>query len=92
MLHFVFNDALVNQVLERLILERIQMQMGQHAGVVVTDEQLQQTIKGIATQNKLTVDEFIATLAKDGVSYNEFREQVRREILIVTSPYPRMPA
>ena len=76
------NDVLVNQVLERLILESIQLQMADRAGLESSDEQLQQTIKGIAGQNNLSVDQFIATLAKDGVPYNEFREQVRHELLI----------
>ena len=76
------DEVIVSQVLERLVLEDIQLQMGQRAGLVISDEQLQQTIKGIAEQNKLSIDQFIARLTKDGVPYNDFREQVRREVLI----------
>jgi peptidyl-prolyl cis-trans isomerase SurA len=76
------NDVLVNQLLERLIMETIQLQMGERAGVRIDDETLTKAIEGIAQQNKLNLDEFSRALAQDGIDYREFREDVRREMII----------
>ena len=76
------NDVLLSQVVERLILESIQLQMAQRGGIVVADDALTRAVQGIAEQNKMTLDQFIAQLAKDGMSYPSFREQVRREMVI----------
>ncbi len=75
-------DVLASQVLERLIVENIQVQMGERAGVRVSDEGLTQMINGIAEQNGMTFDQFRQRLAADGVAYRDFREQVRREMII----------
>ena len=76
------DDVLLSQVLERLILESIQLQMAQRGGIVVADDALTRAVQGIAEQNKMTLDQFIGQLAKDGMSYPSFREQVRREMVI----------
>lgn len=76
------NDVLVNQVIERLVLESIQTQMAEHNGIVIADDQIKQAVNSIAVQNKMNVDQFIAALAHDGVSFPAFREQVRREMMI----------
>jgi peptidyl-prolyl cis-trans isomerase SurA len=76
------DDVLFNQMLERLIMEDIQLQMGQRAGVRIDDETLTNALEGIAQQNKMTLDEFTKALERDGLPYNEFREDVRRELII----------
>jgi peptidyl-prolyl cis-trans isomerase SurA len=76
------DDVLFNQMLERLIMEDIQLQMGQRAGVRVDDETLTNALEGIAKQNNMTLDEFTAALARDGMPYAEFRDEVRRELII----------
>jgi peptidyl-prolyl cis-trans isomerase SurA len=76
------DDVLFNQMLERLIMEDIQLQMGQRAGVRVDDETLTNALEGIAKQNNMTLDEFTAALARDGMPYNEFRDELRRELII----------
>ncbi len=52
------DDVLFNQMLERLIMENIQLQMGQRAGVRIDDETLTNALEGIAKQNNMTLDEF----------------------------------
>ena len=47
------DDVLFNQMLERLIMEDIQLQMGQRAGVRIDDETLTNAIEGIAKQNNM---------------------------------------
>lgn len=76
-------DSLLRpQVLERLILENIQLQMADRGGVQVTDQQLTDTVKRIAQQNGMTIEQFSAALKKDGLSYKEAIEQIRTEMII----------
>ncbi|TWI56813.1 periplasmic chaperone for outer membrane proteins SurA [Pseudomonas duriflava] len=76
------DSALQSQVLERLILEDIQLQMAERNGIRVSDEELNQAVATIAQRNGLSVAEFRQALARDGLSYEDAREQVRRELLI----------
>jgi peptidyl-prolyl cis-trans isomerase SurA len=76
------DSVLLPQVLERLILESIQLQMAERGGVQVSDQQLTDTIKSIAKQNNMSIEQFSAALKKDGVSYREAVEQIRTEMLI----------
>lgn len=73
------DSVLRQQVLDRLITESIQLQMAERSGVRISDQQLNQTIDSIAKQNGMTLTKFKEALSKDGVSYNEAREQIRRE-------------
>lgn len=75
-------DELIRETLDRLILESIQIQKGVRAGVRISDEQLNQAVQRIAAQNRMTLEQFRAALAKQGQSYDDVREQVRREMII----------
>jgi peptidyl-prolyl cis-trans isomerase SurA len=74
--------VLDQQVLERLIVENLQLQIGERSGIRITDEELNQAIGTIAQRNNMTVEQFRAALAHDGLSYEDAREQVRREMII----------
>ena len=77
------DDAtLRHQILERLIMDQIVLQMGQKMGVQVTDEQVDQAIANIAQQNNMTLDQMRSRLAYDGLSYSTYRGQIRKEMLI----------
>lgn len=76
------DDILSEQVLERLILESIQLQMAERGGVQISDQQLTDTVKRIAKQNGMNIDQFSQALQKDGLSYREAVEQIRTEMLI----------
>jgi peptidyl-prolyl cis-trans isomerase SurA len=75
-------DVLEKQVLERLITERALLQYAKDSGVKVDDTQVERTIQRIADDNKLTVDGLRQALAKDGVPYVKYREDVRNEIVL----------
>ncbi len=75
-------DALRRQVLERLVLRRIQLQIARDSGMRVNDENLNRTILRIAEQNELTLREFRDTVERDGVDYARFREEIRDDIMI----------
>ena len=70
------------QILERLIVDSIQLQLAAERGIKVNEIQLEKTIERIAEQNQMSVETFKTALANDGVSYNAFREDMRNEITI----------
>lgn len=81
------DDAtLRHQILERLIMDQIILQMGQKMGVKITDEQLDQAIANIAKQNNMTMDQMRSRLAYDGLNYSTYRNQIRKEMIISEVP------
>ena len=74
--------VLEKQVLDRLILQKLQIQHALKTGIRVDDETLNRTISNIAADNKLTLAQFREILEKDNYSYNKFREDMRNEILV----------
>jgi len=75
-------ELLEQQVLDRLIVERIQLQRARSAGIRVDDEALNRAVAGIAQQNNLTLRQFRDILERDGFDFSRFREDIRRELLI----------
>ena len=75
-------NALRRQVLERLIVDRLQLQIAEKSGIRLDDEGLNGAMRKIAEQNKLTLAQFKQTLEKDGYDFNAFREQLRDELTI----------
>jgi peptidyl-prolyl cis-trans isomerase SurA len=73
-------EVLEKQVLERLITMRLQLQRAESAGVRISDLELEQAISRIAEQNKISIEQLRTQLAADGVSYDEFRVQLREEM------------
>lgn len=76
-------DVLERQMLERLIMDRAQLQYAKDSGMRVDDTQLDQAIGRIAAGNKMSVPQFRAALEKDGVQYASFREEIRNEMIAV---------
>ncbi|MYM92026.1 molecular chaperone SurA, partial [Rugamonas sp. FT82W] len=70
------------QLLERMIVERAQLQMAKEMGVRVDDQQLDRAIGRIAEAQKLSVQELRNQMEKDGTPYAAFREQIREEIIM----------
>lgn len=75
-------NILVGQVVERLILEHLQLQIAERAGLRISDSELNQTLQSIAKQNNLNLSDFRLAIEADGQSYSNMREQVRREMII----------
>ena len=75
-------NVLVGQVVERLILEHLQLQIAERAGLRISDSELNQTLQSIAKQNNLNLSDFRLAIEADGQSYSNMREQVRREMII----------
>ena len=70
------------QVLERLVTEKVQLQLAKETGLRVEDLDLDRTINRVAEGNKLSLTEFRKMLERDGIRFDKFREELRDEILI----------
>ncbi len=73
--------ALRRQVLERLILTRLQTQRARRAGLEPSEADLNQALGSIAERNQLSLEQLPAALAQDGIDFAAYREQIRNEIL-----------
>lgn len=74
--------VLERQVLEQVILQKAQLRLAQDTGILVDDVQLDRAIERIAEGNRMSLPEFRRRLERDGVSYEQFREEVREQILL----------
>ena len=75
-------DVFVRQVLDRLIIENIQLQEANNRGVVIDDQTLSQAVQQFAESNGQTVEEFVVGLESQGTSYRKFREDIRLEMTL----------
>jgi peptidyl-prolyl cis-trans isomerase SurA len=76
------DDVLQKQILERLIVDSLQLQLAAQTGIKVEDAQLDKTIERIAEQNNLTLPAFKKALEEDGTQFYKFREDIRNDIII----------
>lgn len=76
------SDMLRKQVMERLILQRVQIQKAESIGIRVGDDALNAALRQIAENNKITLREFRDVLTKDGYDFADFRDSIREEMLI----------
>ena len=74
--------ALTKQVLERIILSRIQLQMAAQIGITIDDINLNRMIEQIAKSNNIALSELKKTLSQDGINFAYFREQTREDLII----------
>lgn len=75
-------DVLERQVLERLVLVKLQVARAQESGIRASDQELEQAVGAIATQNKLSVDQLRQQVVAEGSTFDEFRNSIRDELLI----------
>ncbi len=73
---------LLEQVLERLIVEEIQLQRAERIGIQVSDQRLNTAIASVAEQAGLAFEELPQVLAQDGVNYGEYRRDMRRQMIL----------
>lgn len=76
------DKTLRHQILEREIMDSIILQMGQRAGINISDQELDQAIGNIAAQNHMSFNQLRSRLAYDGVNFADYRKQIRREMSI----------
>ena len=73
---------LEEQVLERLIMEEIQLQIGERAGIKISDAELNSSLSEIASQNSLNLENFKDNLESQDISYRDLRETVKKNMII----------
>ncbi|HBG52241.1 MAG TPA: peptidylprolyl isomerase [Gammaproteobacteria bacterium] len=76
------DDVLERQVLEQLIQKEIQIQLATRTGIKVSDDAVNQAIAGIARRNNMRLEDFIAAVEAQGLSYQALREDIRDDISI----------
>jgi peptidyl-prolyl cis-trans isomerase SurA len=87
-------DVIREQVLERLILQEIQVQRATRLGVQVPDEMLNEALRDVAERNKIPFEQMPVALEQQGIDYASYREEMRREIMLTLlrqrDVYPRI--
>ena len=76
------DEVLRKQVLERLVLQEIQLQRAERLGLKISDEQLNAALTDVATRNRMTLAQLPEALAAQGVDYAGYRENMRKEIAL----------
>lgn len=74
--------VLEKQLLERMINDRIQLQFASQTGIRVDGPTLDRALDRIAAQNNMNLEQFRAALAKEGMAFNKFRDDIRDEIIL----------
>lgn len=74
--------VLKKQVLERMIVDKLQRQLAARSGIQVSDEMLRNSVADIAARNNMSVESFKQELANQGMDYQAFEENLRNEIII----------
>ena len=75
-------ESLREQVIESLIVEELQLQLANRAGVRISDAELNDAITRIAANNEMSLEQFIDYIVKDGESYEDFRENVKKQMIV----------
>ena len=70
------------QVLERMITNKLQMQLAERAGIQVSDDRLNQIVASIAERAGVSFPDFPAELEKQGINYAEYRDEIRNEFIM----------
>lgn len=75
-------NMLAQDVLERLIMTRVQLSQATQFGITVDDNILNRAISNIANENGMSLSDFRATLENENIDFNQFREDIRQEIIL----------
>lgn len=75
-------DVLEKQLLERLIVDRLQLQFARESGLRIPDTELDMALRRIAENNRMSLGEFRQALERDGIDWRRFREEIREEITV----------
>jgi peptidyl-prolyl cis-trans isomerase SurA len=73
-------NVLRKQVLERLIIEEIQLQRADRLGVEVSEEMLNGALDDVAKRNNIQFPDLPAALGKQGIDYRDFRDEIRKQL------------
>jgi peptidyl-prolyl cis-trans isomerase SurA len=75
-------NVLRQQILERLVIQEVQLQRAERAGIKVPDEVLNESLKDVAARNNMTLDQLPRALEAQGINYAAYRDSIRKEMTI----------
>ena len=75
-------NVLRKQVLERMVVQEIQMQRANRVGMKVNDEMLNEALQDVAQRNNITFSQLPAALQAQGIDYRDFRDEIRRDLTL----------
>jgi peptidyl-prolyl cis-trans isomerase SurA len=75
-------NVLRRQILERLVIEEVQMQRADRLGIQVTEEMLNGTVADVARRNNIPFDQLPQALAQQGIDYRDFRDDMRKQMTL----------
>ena len=73
-------DVLIDQIVDRLIIESLQLAMAKRAGLDYSEQEVAQSIARIAAGNQMNTEQFKQAVVAEGQSWAEFRAQVKKEM------------
>ena len=76
------DSALRRQILDRMITERLQLQVAERVGIKVSPAQVEDAVETIAQRNQLDIDQLKQALSNDGVSFSSFSKRIEHQIAI----------
>lgn len=76
------DEVLKKQLLDRLILRHIQLQLAERSRIRVNDDTLNGALDSLAQKNKLSLAQFREALQREGIDYAAFREDMRKDIVV----------
>lgn len=74
-------DVFIRQVLERLVIKKVQLQHAHDRGIRIDDAELNRAITKVAGKNRMNLSQFRQALVKEGVDYASFRKDIRDELM-----------
>lgn len=74
---------LLGEVLERLVMERVQTQAAQEAGIKVTDQEVDRAIESVAQQNKMSATELRSRVEASGMTWTKYRDELRKQVQVI---------
>jgi peptidyl-prolyl cis-trans isomerase SurA len=75
-------EVLERQLLEQLVMERVQLQQARNASIQVNDGMIDHAIHYVANENRFTLDQLRDALARDGISWSKYREEIRIKLMV----------
>jgi len=76
------DSVLRKQVLDRLILERIQLQQADHDGITISEDQLNAALEDVAKRNNIPFSDLPTVLSQQGIDYASYREEMRQQLTL----------
>lgn len=76
-------EELLGEVLERLVMERVQTQAAQDAGIRVTDQEVDRAIESVAQQNRISVADLRAQVDRSGMTWDKYRSELRKQVQVI---------